>query len=117
MKQKLSDQTRLEHMLEAADVILAAYRALPEDQLPDDDIRYYGFIKGVEIIGEAAYCLSRDFKKEHSKIEWTKIVRLRHILVHDYHSVDANALFHIIKTHVPVLRNWVAQYLATNSKA
>ena len=117
MKPKLSDRTRLEHMLEAADVVLTAYHSLPEGQLPDGDIRYYGFIKGVEIIGEAAYCLSREFRKEHAEVEWTKIIRLRHFLVHDYHSVDVNALFHIIKTHVPVLRNWVADYLARTPEA
>lgn len=117
MKPKLNDRTRLEHMLQAADVVLSAYRSLPKNHLPDGDIHYYGFIKGVEIIGEAAYRLSRDFRAKHTIVEWTKIVRLRHILVHDYHSVDANALFHIIETHVPVLRNWVANYLATNPEA
>lgn len=117
MKQKLSDHTRLEHMQEAAEMVLAAYKSLPEGQLPVGDIRYYGFIKGVEIIGEAAYRLSREFRKEHGDVEWTKIIRLRHILVHDYHSVDDVALFHIIKTHVPVLRNWVANYLAANPEA
>ena len=81
------------------------------------DFRYYAFIKCVEIIGEAAYRLSREFRKENSSVDWPKIIRLRHILVHDYHSVDEEALFHIIKTHVPVLRDWVADYLATNPEA
>ncbi len=117
MKQPLSDRTRLEHMLEAAEAVITQYQALPAGQLPAGDFRYYAFVKCVEIIGEAAYCLSRDFRKDHGEVEWPKIIRLRHILVHDYHSVDEDALFHIIKTHVPVLRNWVANYLATTSEA
>jgi uncharacterized protein with HEPN domain len=117
MKQPLNDRTRLEHMLEAADEVLAQYALLPNGRLPDGDFRYYAFVKCVEIIGEAAYRLSRDFRKQQAEVEWAKVIRLRHILVHEYHSVNEDTIFHIIKTHVPVLRNWVANYLATNPEA
>lgn len=113
MKQRLSDRTRLEHMREAADIVLAAHQQLEPGPLPDGDIRYYGLIKGVEIIGEAAYQLSREFRQQHPEVEWSKVIRLRHILVHDYHSISEAILLHIIKAHVPVLRSWVSNYLDT----
>lgn len=111
MKPARSDQDRLEHIVDAANTVLQQYAALPEGKLPDGDFRFFAFVKCVEIIGEAAYCLSREFRKEHPDVEWTKIIRLRHILVHDYDTIDDKALFYIIQVHVPVLRDWVADYL------
>ena len=69
MKQPLNDRTRLEHMLEAADALITEYKSLPNGQLPDGDFRYYAFIKAVEIIGEAAYRLTRTFVKAHPDVE------------------------------------------------
>ena len=77
----------------------------------------FAFVECVEIIGEAAYCLSREFSKDHPDVEWTKIIRLRHILVHDYDTIDDTALFRIIKDHVPVLRDWATEYLANSPNA
>jgi len=114
MKQALNDYVRLGHILEAASDVLAAYATLPDGKLPDGDFRYYGFIKAVEIIGEAASRLTREFRARHSDVDWPGIIRLRHILVHDYHSVDESRLFTIIQTQVPVLRQWVTDYLATH---
>ena len=38
----------------------------------------------IQIIGEAANHLSKDFMKENQDIPWTKIIGLRNKIVHDY---------------------------------
>ena len=41
----------------------------------------------IQIIGEAANHLSKDFMKENQDIPWTKIIGLRNKIVHDYEEI------------------------------
>jgi uncharacterized protein with HEPN domain len=50
----------------------------------------------VEIIGEAANKITSETKSLHPEFEWTKIVALRNILVHDYYVIDENVVWNII---------------------
>lgn len=113
MKKPLSDQQRLEHILDATNQIIKAYETLPDGTLPDGDFRFFAFVKLTEIIGEAANKLSVEFRKEHPAVEWRKIIGLRHILVHDYDTIDEKALWRVIRHDIPVLRDWVRQFLTT----
>ena len=45
----------------------------------------FAIIKNLEIVGEASYMLSKDFKNKHNEIEWQVIIALRH-LVHGYYN-------------------------------
>ncbi|WPP52705.1 HepT-like ribonuclease domain-containing protein [Catalinimonas niigatensis] len=40
--------------------------------------------KQLEIIGEAAYHLT---KEKYSEVQWQPIIALRHILVHEYYGI------------------------------
>jgi uncharacterized protein with HEPN domain len=45
-------------------------------------------VRNLEIIGEAADRLPKDFIDLNSQIEWFKIVGLRNRIVHEYFGVD-----------------------------
>ncbi len=47
----------------------------------------FAIIKNLEIIGEAAYKLTKSFKLKHTSIEWSDIIGMRHILVHGYYQI------------------------------
>ena len=79
------------------------------DQITSEPLLYYGLIKHVEIIGEAIYMLSKEFKEEHPEVEWQTIADLRHILVHDYYRINSELLKPIIETDVPELRDIIKQ--------
>jgi len=63
----------------------------------------------VRIIGEAANRLPDDFKKEHSNLEWHKIVGLRHRIVHDYFGIDIEIIWQILSKDLPELRHKLTQ--------
>ncbi len=52
-----------------------------------DKLRFYALLKNVEIIGEAAYMLTRAFRDSTPEIPWDNMIRMRHVLVHGYASV------------------------------
>ena len=58
-----------------------------------DKLTYYSVMKNVEVVGEAAYMLSKAFKKAHSKTPWKTVQGMRHVLVHDYANVVAATLY------------------------
>ena len=62
------------------------------EKLLDDKRTYYSVIKNVEIVGEAAYMLTKAFKKTHPGIPWKVVQGMRHVLVHDYATIDAREL-------------------------
>lgn len=40
---------------------------------------YFGFVKQLEIIGEASYKLTKEFRENHPKTPWNKIEGMRHV--------------------------------------
>ena len=73
-------------------------------------LRYF-LLKQVEILGEAAYKLSKDFKGRHPEIPWKKIEGSRHIFVHDYFDLDWGILWDILTLHIGPLRGQIEKLL------
>lgn len=83
-----------------------------------DKVTYYSVMKNVEIVGEAAYMLSKAFKKSHPETPWKVVQGMRHVLVHDYATIDDMELYNTAVEGIPELREQVAKYLAdTNWEA
>jgi len=57
----------------------------------------------LEIIGEAANALSDDTKARHPELPWADVTRLRIVLAHHYHRVDAQQVWVIARDDVPAL--------------
>ena len=66
MREPIRDKGRLEHMAAAIDRVLEFMADKSFDDLPKDKIEYYGIVKNIEIVGEAAYKLSPQFKEAHA---------------------------------------------------
>ncbi len=76
-----------------------------------DRVLFYGLSKMIEIIGEAAYMITKDYKQEHLELPWRQIEGMRHILVHGYFSISPEVLWDVIQNDIPVLRPILERYL------
>ena len=76
-----------------------------------DRILYFAVVKNVEIIGEAAYMLSPEFKDEHVDTPWNQIEKMRHVLVHGYYQILPEVLWLTVKEDLPALKANVERYL------
>ena len=112
MREPVRDRDRLEHIIEAIDRILNNTDFKSKDELEADNLRYYGIVKSIEIIGEAAYKLTRAFYREHPETPWEFIAKMRHVLVHAYYQIDPEAVWKVIKEDLPPLREQVSRYLS-----
>lgn len=77
-----------------------------------DKSTYYSVMKNVEIVGEAAYMLSKAFKKAHPATPWKTVQGMRHVLVHDYANIVSETLYDTAVNGIPELRQQVEKYLA-----
>lgn len=85
---------------------------IPEEEQRTDKIRYFAVVKNVEIIGEAAYMLSSEFKEKNGHIPWNNIIRMRHVLVHGYATIQPELLWHTALIDVPLLKTQVEELVA-----
>lgn len=57
----------------------------------------------LEIIGEAANVIGDDTRAQHPEVAWTDVTRLRVVLPHRYHRVDADQVRVIARDEIPAL--------------
>ena len=107
MREPIRDRERLEHMLEAIDRILQNTKDMDWTRIRENEIFYFGLVKSIEIIGEAAYHLTKEFRDMHTEIPWNLIIRMRHVLVHDYYQIDEKEVQYVIEDNILPLRNQI----------
>lgn len=112
MRERVKDRMRLEHIAEAIQRLQVHAGDLSEEELEQDVLRYYGIVKNIEIIGEAARMLTEQFKLEHPEVDWRSIGDMRNFLVHEYFQVDSEVVFSVIHNEIPELQSHVSRYLS-----
>ena len=111
MREKPKDRGRLLHIKESLDNIKEFLEGKDLEDFLHDKLLYFGVVKNIEIIGEASYMLSNDFRESHSLTSWNDIIRMRHVLVHGYYQIDSGMIWSTIVNDLPVLREQIKLYL------
>ncbi len=113
MREIVRDNGRMEHILEQLQNVESFLSGKTLSDLQADKILQYAVIKSIEIIGEAAYMLSSDFRTNHSEVDWDGIIRMRHVLVHGYYQISVPLVWSIIEDDLPLFKEQVKKILAT----
>jgi uncharacterized protein with HEPN domain len=61
-------------------------------------------IRNLEVIGEAANRIPQSLKNAYPTVEWSRIIRSRHILIHEYAGIDLDVVWRIVTNHLPPLK-------------
>jgi uncharacterized protein with HEPN domain len=70
----------------------------------NDELVIDAVVRNVEIIGEAANNLTRDFRSKNPQIEWRKIIDTRNRIVHGYATVDLEIIWNITQNDLNGLK-------------
>lgn len=81
------------------------------EALITDKRTYYAVMKNIEVVGEAAYMLTKAFKKLHPETPWKIVQGMRHVLVHDYANIVSETLYDTAVNDMLPLRQQVEHYL------
>lgn len=112
MRERARDKGRLEDIVEYSNNVSMLINGYTLDTLVSDKRTYYSVIKNVEIVGEAAYMLTKAFKEAHPETPWNIVQGMRHVLVHDYANIVSETLYDTAVNDIPVLRKQIEKYLA-----
>lgn len=99
MKGRLPDKIRLEHIRDALSDINTFIYGLEFDDFATDTKTKLAVVKALEIVGEAANHLENTTRQLDVTIDWTAIIALRHILVHEYYGIRSEIIWRIITVH------------------
>jgi uncharacterized protein with HEPN domain len=76
-----------------------------------DEMLQVWVLHHLQIVGEAARCLSEEFKQLHPDAAWSKAAGMRHILVHHYFDIDAEQIWKVVEHDLRPLRDRVASII------
>ncbi|MGQ0636387.1 MAG: HepT-like ribonuclease domain-containing protein [Planctomycetaceae bacterium] len=108
------DRRRLEDVAEAiARIERQASRGKVE--FSRDELVQVWIVHHLQIIGEAVRGLSTETRDNQPQVPWSKIVGMRHILVHQYFEIDQEIVWAVVEKDLPALKSAVEGLLRTMS--
>ena len=112
MQSKMSDKQRLTHILEAITEIENYTRVANLEEFMNNSMMRFASIKQIEIIGEAANYISQETREKFSTIQWSQIIGMRHVLVHEYFGIAAHLIWQVIIKDIPELKTKIIEVLS-----
>ncbi len=112
MREAVRDKGRLEDIVEYSTNVLKITEGVTFEEFSSDILVYYSTMKNVEIVGEAAYMLTKEFKAEHTEIPWRQVEGMRHVLVHGYSQVLPQILWATARESIPQIKKQAEAYLS-----
>ncbi len=73
------------------------------DSFAKDELTQTAAIRCIEVIGEAARLVSEETRKRAPQIPWPLIIGMRHVLAHDYGTVDLDRVYDVVTHQLPNL--------------
>ncbi|MCH5319306.1 MAG: DUF86 domain-containing protein [Paramuribaculum sp.] len=111
MRESDRDLTRLHHIQASIRNVMNFMAGRTEEDLTTDAMLFFAVVKNIEIIGEAAYKLTDQFKDNHPLTPWRPIIKMRHILTHGYYQVSADEIYSVYKKDLNDLSIQIEQYI------
>ena len=111
MREVIRDSGRLEHILIAIGNVQKFLEGKTFEDICQDKILFYAVVKNIEIVGEAANNLTKEMQVQHPEVQWKDVISMRHVLVHDYYSIDARTAWQTAQENLPQLKEQIEKIL------
>lgn len=97
------DSIRLRHMLDAAREAESFIRNKTRKDLNTNRQTVLALVKCIEIVGEAAANVSKQYRKDLDQIPWANIIGMRNRLIHAYFDINLDILWKTVVEDLPPL--------------
>jgi len=74
-----------------------------QDEFLADEMVQAAVVRCIEVIGEAARLVSEDTRRRAPETPWPLITGMRHVLAHDYGTVDLERVYRVVTEQLPEL--------------
>ena len=101
----------LRHILDCIEKIEMYLQDFGYKEFQNDSKTIDAVVRNVEIIGEAANNLARDFRSNTPNIDWRKIIATRNRIIHGYATVDLEIIWNIAQNDLNPLKEEIEKIL------
>lgn len=108
------DRERLLDVLEAIERI-EKYTDRGRSAFEKDELIQTWVLHHLQIVGEAVRALSPATTDNSTDVEWSKIIGMRNILVHNYFSIDTDIVWAVIENDLQILKSKIQQLIGQHS--
>ena len=109
---KKDDLVYVGHMLDTALSIAARVKDLSRSEFDADENLRLALAHLIQTLGEAARRVSPEFQQANSQVPWTKIIGMRHKVVHDYLHIDYDIVWDVASVNLPPLVTQLEQIVS-----
>jgi len=113
---KSEDIVRLRHMLDAARKATELTKRCHRSDLDKDETLALAVVRLLEILGEAAKNVSKEYRRDYPAIPWSQIAGTRDRLIHGYFDVDLDIVWKIISVDLPALISQLEKILPNSGR-
>lgn len=100
----------MRHILEAI-ANIERYAIRGRSAFEAEELIQSWIVRHLQIIGEAARAIPETTRQLAPNVPWTKIIGMRHVLVHDYVDVDTEAVWGAVERDLGPLKREIAALL------
>lgn len=90
-------------MIEAVQDALDFVQGRARNDLATDRMLRFALIHAIEITGEAAARISREFQGRHPEVPWSAVIAIRHKIAHGYYDVNLDIVWATVTKDFPML--------------
>ena len=112
MRERSRDRQRLEDILNCISNVRQFVDGVSFDAFIDDKMRYFAVMKNIEIIGEAANMLTRNYRMNYPDLPWRMIIGMRNVLTHGYANVSDMKLWKTATEDLDSMYETIEHYLS-----
>lgn len=98
-------------MAGAARLILDFKRGMSHEAFVGDRRTQSAIVHQMLILGEAAKRLSETFRSDHLDVPWSRIARMRDLMIHHYEAIDIEEVWRTADVDVPDLLSFLEPLL------
>ena len=94
----------VEHIIESITNIEAFIKNVAKGYFFKNKEKQSAVIRQIEVIGEAAKNLPKEFTGKHPEIPWKDVIGMRDKLIHHYFGINLEVVWETVKTEIPILK-------------
>jgi uncharacterized protein with HEPN domain len=105
------DAALLRHIFDAIEQIERYTRGMSESEFLSRAMVQDAVVRQIEVIGEAASCISAEYQGGHAKLSWPKLIHIRKKIIPENFSVNLANVWNTIQDDLPLHKQAIKKLL------
>lgn len=101
----------LRHIRDEAEFLAGRAAVLSKADFLEDELLLRGFVRSIEIMGEAAKKVPEEFRAKYPQVPWRVMAGMRDRLIHGYFTVDYDIVWDVAANRAAGLKDEIDSIL------